>query len=83
MAKDEFGFIRWMRMWPLVVAFIAIISSFVLMQQAVGQNKEEMSINRMEHKEIFSRVARLETVMEMLPEMRADIKQLIKHNQRK
>lgn len=75
---DDNGICRYIKLWPIVLAIVALVSSFALMKNAVAQNTKDVMQNRVEHKEIFQRLDRVETVIEMIPEMRQDIKTLLK-----
>jgi hypothetical protein len=63
--------------WPVFLGVVTLIGSLFVMQYRVSVYAEVLRRNGEEHKEFTVRIARLETISEMIPEMRTDIKRLL------
>lgn len=77
---DDSLFWKLIKAWPLVVSLLAVISAFAVMQTTLQAHSCALKENTVEHKEIINKVTRLEAIVDMLPEMRDDIKRLIRKN---
>ena len=78
---DDRGFWRGIKMlgtlWPVVISVIILITTFAIMRTTLDAHDSAIKINTQEHKVIDTRITRLEANMDLLPEMRSDIKRLL------
>ena len=80
--KDDTGMAKILKYWHVVFALVALACSFAIIQNTVAQNREELGKNRADHREIFDRLEHVETVVGFLPEMRSDIKTLLREGKK-
>lgn len=74
---DDTFFGKLVNAWPIILSVIAVIVSFAIMQTTLMEHGESLKTNLIEHKDVMNRLARLETISDMIPEMRNDIKRLL------
>ncbi len=66
------------RLWPIIISVVLVLVTFGMIKKELAYTAEELDSNRLWHEEIDERIARLEEAMNQLPEIRADIKCILK-----
>ena len=66
--------------WPVLLAILAVTAAAGVLQYRVGAVESKASETACEVAEINTRVARMEEAIGQLPEMRSDIKELLRRS---
>lgn len=87
--NDDKPMIKVLKMWPIVLSIIALVVSFTVLKVTVEANTARiqknlctLEKNSEDHDMFRQRLIRLETISDMIPEMRADIKKILQENRR-
>jgi hypothetical protein len=75
---DDYGFGRFLKLWPIIFAVVSLIGALAVSSKSITEHSRSIETNAVEHKEIYSKINRLEAIVELIPEMRADIKTILK-----
>lgn len=67
------------RAWPLLLSLLGLIAAFAVMETTLKAHEEAIIRNSEDHREMMDRLTRVETIAEMIPEMRQDIKLLLRN----
>jgi len=90
---DDNGAEKFMKLikeyWPLVTSIIFFIATIVYMKTTIQAHEKALidntvyhGTNSIEHIEMRERIKRVETIVDLLPEMRTDIKDLLRHSKK-
>ena len=66
--------------WPLILGLIAVLIAFVTMQNTLDAHTNILNESKADRSDLRQRITRVESAIEILPEMRADIKTLLRQN---
>jgi len=77
---DDNGLGKLMKAWPLILSLAAVLMTFAIMQTTLQAHTEALKESKVDRIELRTRLIRVEAAMEMLPEMRQDIKTLLRGN---
>jgi hypothetical protein len=64
-------------LWPLITSILIVVVAFATMHATLSAHDAAIKQNTAEHIILTDRIARLETAISLIPEMRSDIKLLL------
>ena len=75
---DDTVFGSLVKAWPILVLIGSMLIYFGVFKAKLTLADEEFKINRVEHQKLNERLAQVESAVAQLPEMRQDIKSILR-----
>lgn len=76
---DDTMFWKIVKAWPIILSVFVIISTIIIMQTTIQAHTDSLRESKADRADLRMRITRVEAAIELLPEMRNDIKTLLRN----